>query len=269
MRGALHRRAGGDHPGGIIPADAGSTLCLAAEQCQGWGSSPRMRGAPSRTHGTQTIKRIIPADAGSTHPRPPTGLCSWDHPRGCGEHPLVSQGIVNITGSSPRMRGAPSGIPGNRKYHRIIPADAGSTKGWLPFRGCERDHPRGCGEHYPLLGVAASVDGSSPRMRGAPVSAADLAALAGIIPADAGSTRSTKCSSTDSADHPRGCGEHATGNPVQLELEGSSPRMRGAPTCKSLLSYRMRIIPADAGSTYRHDPQRHRWKDHPRGCGEH
>ena len=208
MRGALHRRAGGDHPGGIIPADAGSTLCLAAEQCQGWGSSPRMRGAPSRTHGTQTIKRIIPADAGSTHPRPPTGLCSWDHPRGCGEHPLVSQGIVNITGSSPRMRGAPKDGYHFEGAKGIIPADAGST---TPFLGSPHpwtDHPRGCGEHPCRPLTWPRWRGSSPRMRGALVQRSVHRQTLRIIPADAGSTPPVILSSSNWKDHPRGCGEH-------------------------------------------------------------
>ena len=50
-------------------------------------------------------------------------------------------------GSSPRMRGARSGITGNGTPLRIIPADAGSTS--LPaYTGVKvPDHPRGCGEH--------------------------------------------------------------------------------------------------------------------------
>ena len=50
----------------------------------------------------------------------------------------------------------------------IIPADAGSTEDGSDVLGVNRDHPRGCGEHYPV-----SQQGQRD---------------VGIIPADAGST---------------------------------------------------------------------------------
>ena len=72
---------------------------------------------------------------------------------------------------------------------RIIPADAGSTRGeqWAMVRYW--DHPRGCGEHLVVLVVVPLGVGSSPRMRGALVADDDSCYSAGIIPADAGSTR--------------------------------------------------------------------------------
>ena len=131
------------------------------------------------------------------------------------------------------------------------------------------DHPRGCGEHSPNGIEVNGTKGSSPRMRGAPVHAIELALSRGIIPADAGSTIVGVVGAFPAEDHPRGCGEHsADGNdsPVQ---SGSSPRMRGARKHPYFARQIGRIIPADAGST-RQDSGRHRddW-DHPRGCGEH
>ena len=90
-----------------------------------------------------------------------------------------------------------------------------------------------------------------------------------IIPADAGST--SKCPRCERYvwDHPRGCGEHKERNSSRLSRMGSSPRMRGA-----LLNMRVNsgyggIIPADAGSTHCERPCKTRYRDHPRGCGEH
>ena len=72
----------------------------------------------------------------------------------------------------------------------IIPADAGSTrKSWFEMPIIE-DHPRGCGEHAVHRPVLSGHLGSSPRMRGARQSDELGSALGGIIPADAGSTRS-------------------------------------------------------------------------------
>ena len=73
--------------------------------------------------------------------------------------------------------------------------------------------------------------------------------LAGIIPADAGSTLRIERAKQTPEDHPRGCGEHNTTEWEDPWKEGSSPRMRGAQSC--LMAYGLcgRIIPADAGST--------------------
>ena len=110
------------------------------------GSSPRMRGTPWDVAGADLTVGIIPAYAGNTrhdHGRP---LRHRDHPRVCGEHPVVLSSGSAVRGSSPRMRGTlgrqvpPVGRPG------IIPAYAGNT--------CE------------LWRDGASPWGSSPRMRG-------------------------------------------------------------------------------------------------------
>ena len=51
------------------------------------------------------------------------------------------------------------------------------------------DHPRGCGEHAWFVARVGCYLGSSPRMRGAHPLGQAGGIHAGIIPADAGSTR--------------------------------------------------------------------------------
>ena len=94
--------------------------------------------------------------------------------------------------------------------------------------------------------------GSSPRMRGAPDRAGHAQDGHGIIPADAGSTRTLKSVSTPLWDHPRGCGEHIFSVGSQASTTGSSPRMRGALSLDLSFSAGVWIIPADAGSTLYH-----------------
>ena len=97
------------HDGGIIPADAGSTIshycCITAVRdhprgCRehpqpgprpkpGPESSPRMQGAPLASAGCSCLTRIIPADAGSTHPENLVAYHPGDHPRGCREHMIL------------------------------------------------------------------------------------------------------------------------------------------------------------------------------------
>ena len=147
------------------------------------------------------------------------------------------------------MRGAPSWASVGSAQSWIIPADAGSTLvgGVCPDVG--PDHPRGCGEHCRDWMGLKMVQGSSPRMRGAPRRQPMSEPNVRIIPADAGSTPAADCQLAANRDHPRGCGEHPCSRDRCTIHSGSSPRMRGAlhPLLAGLRA--KRIIPADAGST--------------------
>ena len=167
------------------------------------------------------------------------------------------------------MRGAHARDSSRRYVHRIIPADAGSTCNWSVLISLCQDHPRGCGEHHEETSRVACRAGSSPRMRGAPKKRHRSVFPGRIIPADAGSTKLCHTSSMIVKDHPRGCGEHYDPDSIQIEDLGSSPRMRGAQYPVLHDSQHLRIIPADAGSTFESETVRVDGKDHPRGCGEH
>ena len=192
-----------------------------------------------------------------------------DHPRGCGEHIQAMRETVSREGSSPRMRGAPAPCRPSCEDSGIIPADAGSTR--LPLMDIcpDRDHPRGCGEHFVSSSIRQGHLGSSPRMRGARLSTVSPGARARIIPADAGSTSPLWLESPGNQDHPRGCGEHCACGLPCLSWSGSSPRMRGAPSAGPRVARSERIIPADAGSTQEYVGGLPERTDHPRGCGEH
>ena len=90
-----------------------------------------------------------------------------------------------------------------------------------------------------------------------------------IIPADAGSTFGITLCCCSGEDHPRGCGEHLIDLLMVSTRPGSSPRMRGAPCSSPPYAHRLRIIPADAGSTITKIDWSKHDEDHPRGCGEH
>ena len=167
------------------------------------------------------------------------------------------------------MRGAPLATTMSAPVVGIIPADAGSTGSAMFMRAQRRDHPRGCGEHVNIATAKFYVKGSSPRMRGARLSAQFGQQKLRIIPADAGSTCMVIEGVFLGKDHPRGCGEHLDETPMERGHRGSSPRMRGARGDSEILRVKVRIIPADAGSTVAVKQGRHLAEDHPRGCGEH
>ncbi len=147
------------------------------------------------------------------------------------------------------MRGALEGIRHIDGGGGIIPAHAGSTLGVAMPASLRRDHPRTCGEHSSTFRVLSEFPGSSPHMRGAHLVHDLPQGRHGIIPAHAGSTRSSASE--------------------QRDTTGSSPHMRGARLERGLRRRGRRIIPAHAGSTLVVDGHGLVSPDHPRICGEH
>ena len=86
-----------------------------------------MRGALAPADLDPDVFGIIPADAGITTIRAANANYDRDHPRGCGEHMVDVLSSMFNQGSSPRMRGARTGLSPDALQARIIPADAGST----------------------------------------------------------------------------------------------------------------------------------------------
>ena len=91
----------------------------------------------------------------------------------------------------------------------------------------------------------------------------------GIIPAYAGNTRTRIRWQRGAWDHPRVCGEHSFRRTDRCCAGGSSPRMRGTPTCRVSALLSGGIIPAYAGNTPALTALRDIEWDHPRVCGEH
>ena len=173
-----------------------------------------------------------------------------------------------FTGSSPRMRGADGQGQRGLRQEGVIPAHAGSSNArtmrklrsrdhpracgeqrWsCASPPCTRDHPRVCGEQLCLSTIAATLSGSSRRVRGAVHRLVGRVDVVGIIPAHAGS-RPACCSRPRGArDHPRACGEQASRRSWCRCTGGSSPRMRGTAVEHPFEPAVDGIIPAHAGS---------------------
>ena len=215
----------------------------------GRGSSPRMRGTRDEMLETTNSPGIIPAYAGNTWWRTACPCCIWDHPRVCGEHTCSALAVPVARGSSPRMRGTPSGTAAVLNLEWIIPAYAGNTCPAIRKHSPTRDHPRVCGEHALSTVLSTSSAGSSPRMRGTPTCADYEIPWRGIIPAYAGNTQDSGILRRFSRDHPRVCGEHLWLSQCAALRAGSSPRMRGTLNQLYISAQRKWIIPAYAGNT--------------------
>ena len=193
---------------GIIPACAGNTeasdrrivhvrdhprmcgehISVACKTHAGAGSSPHVRGTLAHYSASVPENGIIPACAGNTR-RSMTSPLPWrDHPRMCGEHLFLLDLRVYGLGSSPHVRGTLLSLSSSIRTPGIIPACAGNTactRGRVPLDG---DHPRMCGEHFPLQRGASLAGGSSPHVRGTPTYTKSDIDGKGIIPACAGNT---------------------------------------------------------------------------------
>ncbi len=151
---AVHPRACGEH----FTTDA-----MSADSD---GSSPRLRGTHNQRYIKSAPERFIPAPAGNTYLLACDGNWKTVHPRACGEHrPNMCLGRC-LSGSSPRLRGTPTGHRAAKRNRRFIPAPAGNT-GRFQFQHSGMPvHPRACGEHANRPWASPWSAGSSPRLRG-------------------------------------------------------------------------------------------------------
>ena len=172
---------------------------------------------------------LIPACAGKTR-RSETGTAPVRaHPRVCGENFRTPMPAEIWPGSSPRVRGKPTGRSDAIVSHGLIPACAGKTHQWSGRESATRAHPRVCGENLSSLSGKARCLGSSPRVRGKLTLGSNQDLATGLIPACAGKTSSMTCVRGTGRAHPRVCGENAELGFKKVGGSGSSPRVRGKP----------------------------------------
>ena len=91
------------------------------------GSPPQVRGKPQMLSGMFALLRITPAGAGKTCRSWWRRVCSWDHPRRCGENQTPHRERYHKTGSPPQVRGKPVLIVVDIVVWGITPAGAGKT----------------------------------------------------------------------------------------------------------------------------------------------
>ena len=130
-------------------------------------------------------------------------------------------------------------------------------------------HPRVCGEHGRIRSSSGATGGSSPRVRGTPMTASATAAKWRFIPACAGNTQPEQSRLGCDTVHPRVCGEHPPRKAVNGRVSGSSPRVRGTRAILPASKTGRRFIPACAGNTIAACGRRALEPVHPRVCGEH
>ena len=208
-----------------------------------------MRGRGGLIAGQVVDAGITPAYAGKSLPAEGRGRWSGDHPRVCGEEPVLRAQVWALQGSPPRVRGRASEALGNLPDVRITPARAGKRAPLTSGCGLLWDHPRACGEESCHRSSALARLGSPPRVRGRAGSPCSPGGPWGITPARAGKRSTMLTPEYGSRDHPRACGEESFSAVFRHGGKGSPPRVRGRETKQTAISIAGRITPARAGKS--------------------
>ncbi|MDB5369339.1 MAG: hypothetical protein JWP20_897, partial [Roseomonas sp.] len=248
----------------------------------------QLAARPSRRHPDRASPGGDRAGSARRSPRPGAGR-HHPPPRACGEHASLGSQSFGVTGSSPRLRGTRHMQPHRPAHPRFIPAPAGNTANTAGLPTVVTVHPRACGEHAAGRMTTATLDGSSPRLRGTlarhcpprfcpgssprlrgtPTAGRPGPRVGRFIPAPAGNTHGQWRERPERSVHPRACGEHPLAWNENWVLPGSSPRLRGTRSARHVGVADVRFIPAPAGNTHGRVCVSYRATVHPRACGEH
>ena len=150
----------------------------------------------------------------------------------------------------------------------LIPACAGKTSNHHEYETATGAHPRVCGENCYNMNGNKGVTGSSPRVRGKLRHHVIQVSDDRLIPACAGKTWASLGRRSNSAAHPRVCGENLFDSIRTRVLSGSSPRVRGKLDKWMQVKANSGLIPACAGKTFSLVKARRNSMAHPRVCGE-
>ena len=211
---------------------------------------------------------ITPACAGKSATADWYPPLIWDHPRVCGEEPLLIFARAAVIGSPPRVRGR------GRSHHRlcrrarITPACAGKRIYGPVVPARTKDHPRVCGEEPGQPRHRVYRKGSPPRVRGRAIPLWGNPPIRRITPACAGKSLCGLKSAACGQDHPRVCGEEVSQASTEVSRTGSPPRVRGRAARARKERGPARITPACAGKSRCRPGKQKSCKDHPRVCGE-
>ena len=155
------------------------------------GSSPLARGPRSMARFGDIVLGLIPARAGTTIRRLPYPPRPRAHPRSRGDHFQISRQNSTVSGSSPLARGPPPVRIPEWVRTGLIPARAGTTPAGNVHVVTHGAHPRSRGDHSPTQPRASYRPGSSPLARGPRMAGVAVGAVGGLIPARAGTTKTT------------------------------------------------------------------------------
>ena len=186
--GNIARRGPSASKAGAHPRRCGENEHVRQNGTNICGSSPQVRGKQWAKEHEVSLGRLIPAGAGKTGARHESQTPNAAHPRRCGENQALFLLPCFTFGSSPQVRGKQHKIRWRDQPVRLIPAGAGKTGRALRSSLLSQAHPRRCGENAASAVESAFEHGSSPQVRGKPLTDEEKYQAMRLIPAGAGKT---------------------------------------------------------------------------------
>ena len=155
----------------------------------------------------------------------------------------------NAAGSSPRLWGTLGRGFSAPPLLRFIPTLVGNTILTHNYETPCPVHPHACGEHTGSRLYCYGVNGSSPRLWGTHLLAAEIQRQYRFIPTLVGNTSSDLFTGSATSVHPHACGEHSVPQKTLFRTQ--------------------RFIPTLVGNTSGAQPFNEAGAVHPHACGEH
>jgi len=153
----------------VYPRVCGGNPKWRKYMCINNGLSPRVRGKHFILCCHIPSLGSIPACAGETVSQSKIRLPQGVYPRVCGGNLVRLDGISDVDGLSPRVRGKPALLDYKTKKHRSIPACAGETQNAVSICVSITVYPRVCGGNIWHYAKLSDGPGLSPRVRGKPL----------------------------------------------------------------------------------------------------
>ena len=229
------------------PRTCGAALVQRQARHKHRGSSPYLRGSLLPDQGIVQAVRVIPVPAGQPMTLNPSRTWIRGHPRTCGAAVLGMDGSIQMTGSSPYLRGSPRLWWWMVSRQRVIPVPAGQPCPQPLLLSGHTGHPRTCGAATRAWRWRTPTAGSSPYLRGSHRPGHRRRGRVRVIPVPAG--------------QPVGCGR------CGIAGHGSSPYLRGSPELPAVAAPLHGVIPVPAGQPRRPFPPGEWRPGHPRTCG--
>ena len=166
-----------------------------------------------------------------------------------GEQFFSSSACARSIGSPPLARGTAGHAAAIQRLVGITPACAGNRRTGRGARLRPWDHPRLRGEQFSCGHTATIELGSPPLARGTAAYLVSIISSAGITPACAGNSQSSRYSAHKAGDHPRLRGEQEYAGREKPVAEGSPPLARGTVGYTQMFPLADGITPACAGNS--------------------
>mgnify|MGYP000873046803 CR=1 FL=1 len=252
----------------VHPHACGERLFLGRRAWPAGGSPPRLWGALAMEFGEECRIRFTPTPVGSAVVGQLPAPIPAVHPHACGERVVLCPSSSSLSGSPPRLWGAPVADGDGAGAQRFTPTPVGSALSTAPDATAQPVHPHACGERVIPSSTSRACTGSPPRLWGALCAWQSWPPNARFTPTPVGSALTVEYDDEAVTVHPHACGERDLHQSICERNHGSPPRLWGAPSKLAGGCVSPRFTPTPVGSATAFLTSHRDTAVHPHACGE-